>query len=217
MSKVDEYTLSCYLDATLDYEQCQEVAHHLEEDDSSREAMIELLNSHILLKSLGRQTLNEKVPEKLKYSLHQLPSIRMGQNIRALPFIKPLTQIAVAIALVFAGFFSGNIGNDRQVQLITSFPDIPVALEETINEVLEYKKSGTSHDWVDTSDGLTATVTPVRSYRDSKGGYYRFYFIDLQQADNNSQLAGVAYRTDKKQWQTRSVFLRNGPLGSNLL
>ena len=160
MSKIDEYTLSCYLDGKLDYQQTCDVARNLEEDPEIRDTAVQLLETHVLLKSLGNEVIEEAVPEEMLKPIkrHISPDGR-----RKITFLKTFLQIAVAIALIFAGYKSGQMNDGSSVELMTAFPDIPIELEDTVNRVLEYEKSGTTHNWMDNSGVLSATVTPIKT------------------------------------------------------
>ncbi len=205
MKIVDESTLSQYLDGTLEYQCVCETADQIARDPKTCEMMLELLRTHALLKALGNETIAEDVPARMLESFQSKAVKKWNANFLKRPFL----QVAATIALIVVGFASGRVAKSDAYTAVTIFPGIPVALEKTVNTVLENEKSGIAHSWSDITGRVSAKVTPIKTYRDGKGSFYRIYFIELSRGKSNRQLAGVAHRIGKDNWQTQSVFSRD--------
>jgi hypothetical protein len=204
MTLVDDHTLSQYIDGSLDYQRSCEVADKIAHDRPTADMMGELLKVHVLLKSLGNEHLSEKIPEQILESLNY----RKRNRRRKFFFEKPYFQIAASVVLILSGVAFGYLGKSNSYDSASFFPHIPAGLEKTVNDVLEDQKSGSVQDWVDEPNNLSARIWPVKTFRDPSGGYYRIYYVDLDQDGASRHFAGVAYRKGKNEWQTQSVFVR---------
>ena len=205
MNGVDEYTLSQYLDESMEYQHICETADVIASDVQTRDTLLEMLKAHTLLKALGNEIMSEEVPAIMLETVRGNPK----KKWHTLFYKKPLLRVAAVIALLLTGFASGRMGESGTDRTATIFPTIPIGLERTVNTVLENEKSGTAHSWSDRTGRISAQVTPVKTYRDAKGSFYRFYSIDLSQDGIDLQLIGIAYRKGKDNWQTQSVFSRD--------
>ena len=204
MTLVDEHTLSQYLDGSLDYQRSCEVADKIAKDRTTADMMVEMLKVHVLLKSLGNERLSEKVPDRIFESLNN-----KRKNQRSAFFSgKPYFQIAASVVLILSGIAFGYLGKQNSYDSASFFPHIPAGLEKTVNFVLEDQKSGSVQNWVDEPNNLSARIWPVKTFRDPSGGFYRIYYVDLDQDGASRHFAGVAYRKAKNEWQTQSVFVR---------
>ena len=204
MTRVDDHTLSQYIDGSLDYQRSCEVADIISKDLPTADLMGELLKVHVLLKSLGNERFSEKVPDRIVESLN-----RRRNNWRSVFFSgRPYFQIAASVVLVLSGIAFGYLGKPNSYDSASFFPHLPAGLERTVNSVLEEQKSGSVQNWVDEPNNLSAQIWPVKTFRDPSGGFYRIYYVDLDQAGGRRYFAGVAYRKGKNEWQTQSVFVR---------
>lgn len=204
MNPVDEDILSRNLDGTLDYQSACTTAEQLAHDGRSRETMLEMLRVHALLGAYGHDAAAQPVPARLLETIHR----RRGR-LRYLQLLKrPLLQAAAAIAIVLAGYLAGRSAGPGVYPESASFPAIPGILEETVNTALEYEKSGSVRTWADGGRDFSASVTPVRTYRDGNGMFYRLYHVDVNQRGVVRHVAAIASRQENGRWLTRSVFSR---------
>lgn len=204
MTRVDEHTLSQYIDGSLDYQRSCEVADKIARDRPTADLVNELLKVHVLLKSLGNEHLSEKVPYQVVESINRRRNNRGRLIFNGTPYF----QIAASIVLILSGIAFGYFGKPKSSYSSSFFPHIPAGLEKTVNYVLEDKKSGSVQNWVDEPSNLSAQIWPVKTFRDPSGGFYRIYYVDLDQAGRSRHFAGVAYRKGKNEWQTQSLFVR---------
>lgn len=204
MTLVDDHTLSQYIDGSLDYQRSCEVADKIAKDRPTADMMNELLKTHVLLKSLGNERLSEKVPNRIFESLDH-----RRKNWPSTFFSgRTYFQIAASVLLILSGIAFGYLGKPSSYDSASFFPHIPAGLEKKVNYVLEDQKSGSIQKWVDAPNKLSARIWPVKTFRDPSGGFYRIYYVDLDQDGTSRHFAGVAYRKGKNEWQTQSVFVR---------
>lgn len=208
MSPVDDITLSCYLDGELDYDRASEITGQIYSDPNIHDKLVGMVTSLSLLKSYGRSESKKEVPLKLIQTLHQ----RKKGKLRFFSEMR-IFQVAAVVLLFIGSFFIGRQNSSEQRYEPSLFPVIPASLEQTINQVLEYQKSGSAQKWVKMTTGVSARITPVRSFRGSGGEFYRMYLIDLDETDVKKQYWAMAVRSGKEHWQTRGFFT-NGTPGS---
>lgn len=208
MSPVDDITLSRYLDGELDYDRAKAITDRIHGEPAMHDKLVGMTTTQALLKSFSRMKSQEDIPVRLIRTLHQKKQKKifsLGEN-RALQ--------AAAVFLLFIGsFFLGRNNSTSHGVQASLFPVIPVALEQTINEVLEYQKSGLPQNWVELDNGVSARITPVRSFRGGKGEFYRLFVIDMDKAGSGQHFWGMARRSGKESWQTKGIFT-NGTPGS---
>lgn len=206
MSQVDDTTLSSYLDGELGYDRAKVVTDLIYRDSEVHDKLVGMAATQALLKSLQRRKTQEEIPDKI------IKTLRRREKINIFPRGEKRFLQAAAVVLLFIGsFFVGRNSSTNQIFQSSHFPVIPLALERTINEVLEYQKSGSTNDWVEIEKGLSARVTPVRSFRGGKGEFYRMYVVDMDQAGSEQHFWGMAMRSGKESWQTKGVFTNGTP------
>ena len=206
MSTIDDVTLSCYLDGELDYARATNVTDQIHRDVKTRDRFVAMATSHGLLRAYGQTEARKEIPAKLAEAL------RKG-NRRTLSTLKQRTifQIAAVLLLFVASYLIGRQSGVEQIYQPSLVPVIPAALEQTINTVLEYQKSGSTQDWVQIEDGISAKITPVQSFRGSEGNFYRMYLIDMSGEGGTQKFWAMASRKGKENWQTKGVFATDTP------
>ena len=75
-----------------------------------------------------------------------------------------------------------------------------------IDAALEFNLSGKSRDWKAPGGSITVKVTPVKTYKDKAGVYYREYRLEVATDTHHSQINGLAYRTDNGKWSTKVMY-----------
>lgn len=206
MSQVDDIALSSYLDGELDYNRAKKLTYLIHHDPDVHERLVDMATTQALLKSIGREKAREEIPNSLIQALN-----RRKQKKVFLPGGKQVLQVAAAVLLFIGSFFLGRNNGSSQYLQSSNFPVIPVSLEQTINNVLEYQKSGSVQTWVEIEKGVTARVTPVRTFRGSQGEFYRMFVVDMELLDSEQQFWGMAMRSGKERWQTKGVFTNGIP------
>ena len=206
MSTIDDTTLSCYLDGELDYARATNVTDQIHRDVNTRDRFVAMATSHGLLRAYGQTEAHKEIPPKLAQALRS-----RHKRTRFTSRQRTIFQIAAVLLLFFASFLIGRQGSVVQVYQPSLVPVIPAALEQTINTVLEYQKSGSTQDWIEIEDGMSARITPVKSFRGSEGNFYRMYLIDMSGEGVTKKFWAMAARIGKENWQTKGVFTSDNP------
>ena len=206
MSTIDDTTLSCYLDGELDYARATNVTDQIHRDVNTRDRFVAMATSHGLLRAYGQTEARKEISPKLAQALRSSYK-RTRFTLRQ----STIFQFAAVFLLFVASFLMGRQGNVVQVYHPSLVPVIPAALEQTINTVLEYQKSGSTQDWIEIEDGMSAKITPVQSFRGSEGNFYRMYLIDISGEEGTQKFWAMASRIGKENWQTKGVFASDTP------
>ena len=137
MNMNDDVILSCYLDGELDYARAAEVSDKIERNAYTRDRFVALATSQAQLRAYGQTHHNSAVPSHLTRIFQKDPKrnyFRLDQ--------RGLMQLAVVLVVCVLSYFTGRQNNVDQSMQASLGPAIPTALEQTINSVLEYQKSG---------------------------------------------------------------------------
>ncbi|MEJ2135669.1 MAG: hypothetical protein P8X86_10535 [Desulfofustis sp.] len=206
MNMNDDVILSCYLDGELDYARAAEVSDKIESNAYTRDRFVALATSQAQLRAYGQTHHNSAVPSHLT---------RIFQKTRKRNYFRldqrGLMQLAAVLVVCVLSYFTGRQNNVDQSMQASLGPAIPTALEQTINSVLEYQKSGSDQGWIEMQNGTSARITPVKSFRGAEGKFYRMYLIDLSSESGAQQFWAMASRIGKENWQTRGVFTGDTP------
>ena len=202
MTRLDDETLSCYLDGELEYSKIYEVNEILARDYLSRDKLFELLKAHVLLKTLGRQELGRKEQSNW-VDMTRVKSSKKG----TIHVLRPLLRTGVALLLVIIGF-SGARLISPPADAPHPFPTLPASIVAPLNEALENGPSGTEMIHVDAKRSIDAQITPVKTFRDDEGNFHRLFSIDLNQQGMRLNVTGVAIRKGPSDWQAKSVIFR---------
>jgi anti-sigma factor RsiW len=199
----DELTLSAYIDGELDSATMREVEAFLGKDLNARQYVLKVLGVTARLRGAMNATLHEDVPEHLIDSVRSHSPKKDRRSFMHHPFLR----MAAAIVLVVLGFGAGTI-LDRQSNVL--LPELsgpfPAAYSHVVGQALEFNRSGIANEWQAPQDALAVTVTPVKTYRDKSGRYFREYRLEIATAQERHQIKGLAYRTDNGKWKTRAIF-----------
>lgn len=199
----DELTLSAYIDGELDPATMQEVEVFLEKDPNARKYVLKVLRTTARLRSTMNEALHADVPEHLIDAVRSHPAKKERRTFMRHPFLRT----AAAVVLVLLGFGAGTI-LDRQskdILPVLSAP-LPALYSHVVDQALEFNRSGISKEWQAPQDPLAVTVTPVKTYRDKSGRYFREYRLEISTAKARRQINGLAYRTAGGKWKTKAVF-----------
>jgi surface antigen len=105
------------------------------------------------------------------------------------------------------GFGSGIFLQRQTVEIVpTVMAPLPAQYSDVINTALEYNLSGKARQWRAPKTSTILTVTPVKTYRDKDGTYYREYKLEIASKTDRSQINGLAYRTLQGRWKTKALF-----------
>ncbi len=199
--RVDEIRLSAYIDGELEPQEMDEVEEALRRDGEVRARFLEAVCVNARLKASMKRLLNEEeVPEEVVDGIrsHRVESGKNGLR-------SGLIRIAAGIVMVILGFGAGLLlDRERVRQPALSLP-FQTELDDVVNEVLEFNVSGKSMVWTPQRNGYRVVVTPVKTYRDREGRYYRQYRIEVVHGRGRQEVYGLAYRTPEGRWRTRMI------------
>jgi len=201
--KFDERTLSAYIDGELDVDTMFEVETWLEQDEKARCYILNAVKTSAYLRSSANAALEEEVPDRLldMFSPPQSPNRQRRWSAH------PLYRMAAAVLLVLIGMGTGLWielnGNSRIPAMMLPLPD---RYHQIVNETLEHNISGASRQWREPQISSIITVTPVRTYRDQNGLYYREYRMEVATDTDRNQVKGLAYRDATGDWKTKALY-----------
>ena len=201
--KFDEQTLSAYVDGELDPETMHDVETFVETDDNARTYVVNAVKTTARLRALTNKAMFEEVPQHLVEVIRSKPEKKQQQKIT----VHPLFRMAAAILLVLGGFGAGSIlqrGGNEQVPLLSA--PLTAQYGHVVDQALEYNLSGTPRQWQEQEGSIIVLVTPVKTYRDKDGLYYREYRLEVSARQERRQVSGLAYRTRGGKWKTKAVF-----------
>lgn len=199
----DELTLSAYVDGELDPATMQAVDGFLEKHADARAYVLDAFRANARLRGAMNTTLHEEVPQRLIDVVHSYPGKKEQRSFMSHPFLR----MAAAIVLVLLGFGSGIILDRQSNTLSPLMPGpFPALYSDVVDHALEFNLSGIARQWQAPQDSLAVTVTPVKTYRDKSGRYFREYRLEIASAQERRQVKGLAYRTGAGKWKTSAVF-----------
>jgi hypothetical protein len=199
----DEMMLSAYIDGELDLATMREMDRRLEKDEDAKQFVLEAARTAALLRANTRRTQQEEVPQRLLDSLR--PRHRSGLHRR--PMVSYMLRAAAVLIIGLLGFGSGILLERKTVDIVPAMiAPLPTRYRDVVNAALEYNLSGTPRQWRAPNSSIILTVTPVKTYRDKVGVYYREYKLEIASKADRNQINGLAYRTLKGNWKTKALF-----------
>ena len=202
--KFDDITLSSYVDGELDPESMREVEAYLESDADARRYVVNAIKTTARLRESMNKVLYEEVPEHLINTI--LP--RQKKEYRRSTVFQPLFRMAAAIILILLGFGVGWLvptnGDKPAFTLSTPFP---TRYNQVVQEAMEYNISGEPRQWQSPENQAVIIVTPVKTYRDKNGQYFREFRMEVSTASERRQVNGLAHR-QKGEWKTKAVYFQ---------
>ncbi len=199
----DDITLSSYVDGELDPDTMRDVETFVETDANARKYVVNAVKTTARLRAFTNEAMHAEVPEHLISAIRSQPERKQRQKF----VVRPLFRMAAAILLILGGFGAGSIiqrdGNEQFPLLSTP---LTAQYGHVVDQALEYNLSGTAREWQAQKGPVIVMVTPVKTYRDKDGLYYREYRLEVSARQERRQINGLAYRTANGKWKTKAVF-----------
>ena len=199
----DETILSAYIDGELDAATMDEVDSFLETDPQAAAYILDSVRTTARLKAGMNAVLKEDIPQRLLDTL----SPQQATRSRRKPLMRNLIRLAAFVILGIVGF---GIGTQMERNTGELYPAViaplPARYSEVVDAALEFNLSGKPREWRAPRGSLAVKVTPVKTYRDKAGVYYREYKLEVATGTQRSQINGLAYRTDKGNWTTKVMY-----------
>ena len=199
----DEKILSAYIDGELDTAAMQQVETIIENNAEASKYVLGALKTTARLRADMQPVMNEEIPDRL-LSVFEKQETR---KIRKRSVFLNLGRAAAAVLLVVFGFVAADqIDRYKSVGIPKYISSMPWIYSDVVNQALENNLSGTTRQLQGQGSGATIQVTPVKTYRDQGGVYYREYRFEATGGDQEVMLNGLAYRTSKGNWETKALF-----------
>ena len=199
----DETMLSAYIDGELDVATMHEVDLFLEQDHEAGRYMLDTIRTTALLRADMNAVLHEEIPQRLLDTL----SPQQIAKSRRKPVIRHLIRAAAVLILGFLGF---GIGILMERSTGEHYPAViaplPARYSNVVDAALEFNLSGNPREWQAPRAAVAVTVTPVKTYRDKTGVYYREYNLEVATGTERSRINGLAYRTVNGKWKTKVLY-----------
>ena len=200
--KFDDITLSSYVDGELDPESMQEVEAFLESDADARKYVVNAIRTTARLRESMNQALYEEVPEKLITAI--LPE-KKKEGWRS-TILKPMLRMAAAIALIVIGFGAGWLApTSEEAPVFSMSTPFPADYSQVLHDAMEHNLSGSPRQWQIPESQAVIIVTPIKTYRDKNGLYFREFKLEVSTATDRQQVKGLAYR-QKGEWKTKAIY-----------
>jgi len=202
IKEFDEITLSSYVDGELDAESMRRVEAFIESDSQARIYVLNAIRTTAHLRESMNKVLYEEVPEQLIDTVFPPQKNKYRQST----VFGPMLRMAAAIVLIVVGFGAGWLipskGSEATFTIPTPFP---AAYNRIVQEAMEYNVSGAPRQWQSPENQAVIIVTPVKTYRDQNGQYFREFRMEVSTATQSRQFNGLAYR-QKGEWKTKAVY-----------
>lgn len=203
-TEFDHLTLSAYVDGELDRPTMRDVESFLDRDAQARRFVLDAMRTTVLLRAGSNDALNEPVPERLRQIFAQPAGV--ASFWRAIRF--PAFKLAAAFALVVIGVGLG-LFYKTGIELAPQQPFhlLPTTYQQVINQSLENHLSGDPLSLDLDTGGQRIVITPIKTYRNPDGHYYRGYYLELITDNSRQRFKGMAYRTGRSEWRTTALFM----------
>jgi hypothetical protein len=204
--KENETLLSAFLDGELDTAAMSEADQLLDKDETAKKYVLETVRTTAFLRANMKDILYEESPKRLLETLNEQKKSKFSR----LPTFPSLIRLAAVLILGFLGFGSGVLLERSNVERFpVSINPLPAAYCEVVDNALEYNLSGTPQKWRSPGGIVDVTVTPVKTYRDKNGVYFREYQLEVSSGTDRSKIIGLAYRKLKGEWETKTLSVLN--------
>ncbi len=201
--KYDDLTLSSYVDGELDPESMREVEAFLESDADARKYVVNAIKTTARLRQSLNKVLYEEVPPQLINTI--FPEHKKKSRLSTV--FHPALRMAAAIVLVLIGFGAGwlVVPTDGVQPAFTMPTPFPAGYNQVVQEAMEHNLSGAPRQWQSPENEAVIIVTPVKTYRDNSGQYFREFRMEISTASERRQVNGLAHR-QKGEWKTKAVY-----------
>ena len=202
--KYDHITLSSYVDGELDADSMHEVEAFIEINADARNYLLDTVKTSARLRYSLNRVLNEEIPDRLL----DIARFRKKNGIRHSSIYPPLFRLAAGVILILLGFGGGWLisTSDKQYAFST-LKKFPATYNQIVQEALEHNVSGMPRQSQTPNNNEIIVVTPVKTYRDKDGQYFREFHMEVRTANEFSQISGLAYRQNGE-WKTKAVYFQ---------
>jgi anti-sigma factor RsiW len=192
------------VDGELDPESMGQVEAFLESDAAARKYVVNAIITTARLRESMNKVLYEEVPERLTDTIFA----RQKSKGRLSAALRPAFRMAAGFMLIALGFGAGWLVPTPGGQPALTVPlPFPTAYNRVVNNAMEYNLSGAPRQWQSPGNQAVIVVTPIKTYRDSNGQYFREFRMEVSTATERRQISGLAYRQNGE-WKTKAVYFQ---------
>ena len=192
------------MDGELDAEAMHEVERVIDSDESAKRYVLDTVKSGAHLRSALCGVIEEDIPDRL---LEPFITKKSKPAVRKQTVFSHMIRMAAAVVLLLAGFGISQILNRSESPSRLAFVEpLSGPYRQVVDTALENYLSGTSHEWRQDRQLVTVRVTPLKTYRDKNGVYFREYRFEVERKDRTMFVNGLAYRASKGNWKTKALY-----------
>jgi surface antigen len=196
MTTVDAATLVAYLDGEVDAGTAARVEAALASDPALAARLESLQRADARLKAAFEPILSAPLPP-----LALVPAPGRIAGAAPVAHRRPSwVAIAAGLAGLIVGFAAGQLGPDM---IAPVEPGTVAAIKAELPDVLEHEVSGTTITFRDTLQGISGSVTPVRTFKNADGHFCRAYEARASDSEATVVSHGIACRDEDGRWLTR--------------
>jgi hypothetical protein len=212
---MDDETLVAYVDGQLGGHEIEAVETALAGDPEARETVRALREGTGLLQAAFNDPMNESVPprilETINHAANQTADQATPQGRAATPRVWHMALAASFAALVIGLGFSLYLTDqrvERQLAALEARLEADQRYREAeLSKVLEKHVSGETVVWENPDSGSSGEITPVRTFKSSKGQWCREYSANAWLGENQEFQRAIACREAGGLWKTRLVLM----------
>jgi surface antigen len=207
ISDRDHELLMAYVDGELDEPGRREVEARLAADPEAAALVATLRRSRDALAATMTDAVRAAPDDAVRHNVEAAFAAAEQRGDRRLWVRRIGPAVAAAAASLAVGLFGGYqfalqgpaaarsaaaalVREDRQM------------MRQALHTALESKVSGTSLSWRNPDSGSAGTVTPVRTFKSTKGQWCREYKAAARYAGWREDFSGIACRGADARWRT---------------
>jgi anti-sigma factor RsiW len=181
-----------------------QVEAFLESDAAARKYVLNAIITTARLRESMNKVFYEEVPDRLTDTIFA----RQKNKGRLSAALQPAFRMAAGFMLIALGFGAGWLVPPKGDQPTLTVPlPFPTAYNRVVNNAMEYNLSGAPRQWQAPGNQAVIVVTPIKTYRDSSGQYFREFRMEVSTATERRQISGLAYRQNGE-WKTKAVYFQ---------
>lgn len=210
-ARVDDETLVAYVDGQLGAHEIEAVEAALASDPEARETVRALREGTALLQAAFNDPMNESVPPRILETINQAadqasaqgraPTVRVWHMALAASFAALVIGLGVSLYLT-------DQRVERQLAALEARLEADQRYREAaLSKVLEKHVSGETVVWENPDSGSSGEITPVRTFKSSKGQWCREYAANAWLGEKQEFQRAIACREAGGLWKTRLVLM----------
>ncbi|MDH3473541.1 MAG: RT0821/Lpp0805 family surface protein [Rhodospirillales bacterium] len=218
---LNDETLVAYVDGQLDARETARVEATLAESAGARETVRQLREGAALLRAAFNEPMSEPMPERVLETIDKAANKAVAarasrQCNRASRWMSGLSPwqmaLAASIAALMVGLGAGFFVSDYRVERRLAALEAVVeadrqARNDALVAALEKNVSGETVAWENPDSGRRGSITPVRTFKTTRGQWCREYAADEWLGDKQELRRAIACREAEGLWKTRVVLV----------